>query len=422
MGVPAVFNIEPSRGPTAGRALVQIYGDNFRLPIVAENPSGVTPPPEPSVEVLFDGEPATDVQVLRTNRVAARTPISPISGSVIRMTGAPDLTFAPGAPDTIVRSAGNWKADGFRAAQKIKVSRAGAGSSDNDGERTVASLTTTTLFLSSSGELVAEGPVSDVSVESRAYGEGKVDVVVRNLDDNGDPIPGEEITVEDGYHFSRVRLTDEAHLTRLVREFVRLWRKQVIANVSTTTHTEYDADTGDEYSIVELAELPGIGINGPDLSENRFFSINGTVEVELPNGEVILRRVPYTVDLTFEITGVSNSQVELLNLMTLATQVVDRNPYFYLDRDPNDPSQGRVRYEMDFETGGDFAVTGTANADNLRSFSGTVVVRGFEIEDLAGFTGERGVRVVVPVEELEVSLNQTGESYDVGPSPGGGNG
>lgn len=420
MGVPSVVNITPARGPTAGRALVQIYGDNFRLPNVTPNPTGPTPAPTPSVEVLFDDEPATDVQVIRTNRLAARTPISPISGAVVRMLGAPDLTFVPGAPDTIVRSSGDWRADGFRAAQKVKVSRPGAGSSDNDGEHTIATLTTTTLSLSSSSALVAEGPVSDVAVESRAYGEGKVAVTVRNLDDNGDPIPGEEVVVEDGYHFSRVRLADEAHLTRLVREFIRLWRKQVIANVSSTTHTEYDADTGDEYHIVELAELPGIGITGPDLDENRFFSVNGTVAVELPNGEVILRRVPYTVDLTFEITGVSDSQVELLNLLTLSTQVVDRNPYFYLDRDPNDPSQGRVRYEMDFAAGGDFAVTGEANTDNLRSFTGTVVIRGFDVEDLAGFAGEQGVRIVVPAEEVELSVSQTGESSIVGASPGGG--
>lgn len=415
MTAPTVVNIVPTRGPTSGRAMVEIYGDGFRLPTVTLNPSGVTPPAPPSVEVLFDDEPAVDVQVVRTNRIVARTPVSPISGGIIRLAQGAVLTFVPGTPDTIVRSSGDWRDDGFRAGQRIIVENAAA----NDGDREIVSLTASTLTLSSSGALVAAGPVADVRVLSRAYGEGKVAVTVRNLDVNGAPIPGESITVEDGYHFSRVQLADEAHLTRLVRELVRLFRKQVIANVSTTTHTEYDAETGDALSVVELAELPGIGLDGPDLEENRFFSVNGGVELELPNGEVILRRAPYTVDLIFTVTGVSDSQIEIVNLLALATQVIDRNPYVYLDRDPSDPSLGRVRYEFDFAEGGDFEITTGANVSNLRSFSGTVVVRGFDLEDLAGFAGELGTRVVIPVEETEIATVQTGETYDVGPSPGG---
>jgi len=415
MVAPSVVNIVPTRGPTSGRAMVQIYGDGFRLPTLILNPSGVTPPAPPSVEVLFDDEPAVDVQVVRTNRIVARTPVSPISGGLVRLAQGAVLTFVPGAPDTIARSSGDWRADGFRAGQKVTVE----GSGSNDGAREVASLTASTLSLTSSGALVAEGPVADVRVYSRAYGEGKVSVTIRNLDDAGVPIPGESVVLEDAYRFSRVQLADEAHLTRLVRELVRLFRKQVIPNVSTTTHTEYDAETGDAYSIVEIAELPGIGLDGPDLEENRFFSVNGSVELELPNGEVILRRAPYTVDLTFTVTGVSDSQIELVNLLALATQVIDRNPYVYLDRDTSDPSQGRVRYELDFADGGDFEITTGANVSNLRSFSGTVVVRGFDLEDLAGFDGELGTRVVIPVEETELTTTQTGETYDVGPSPGG---
>jgi hypothetical protein len=203
-----------------------------------------------------------------------------------------------------------------------------------------------------------------------------------------------------------------------VRELIRLWRKSVLPNVSTTTHTEYDAETGDQYNITELAELPAIAIDGPDLAENRFFSVNGMLEVEQPNGEIVLRRAPYTVDLTFAVTGVSNSQVELLNLMTAATLFVDRTPYLYLDRDPDDPTQGRVRYEFDFATNGDFSVEGTESVDNIRSFTGTVVVRGFDIEDLAGFAGERAIGVSLPVDEIDVALRQTGSAYDVGPGPG----
>jgi hypothetical protein len=139
----------------------------------------------------------------------------------------------------------------------------------------------------------------------------------------------------------------------------------------------------------------------------------------LPNGEIVLRPAPYTVDLIFAVVGVSDSQVELLNLMALATQVVDRNPFIYLDRDENDPSLGQVRYEFDFATGGNFSMMSLESVSNIRAFSGSVVIRGFDLEDLAGFTGESIVEVTQMIDEIVTSLDQTGESYDVGPSPGG---
>jgi len=419
MSVPVVTNIVPARGPTSGRALVEVYGDGFRLPTESVNPSGVTAAAPASVEILFDDEPATDVQVLRTNRLAALTPVSPISGEIVRMLGDPDLTFVPGTPDTIVRSAGSWRDDGFRSGQTVTVEQADEDANNTD--HSVASMTATVLTLETSGAVSAEGPTSGARAYTRAYGEGKVDVTVRNVDDDGDPISGETVTVSDGYAFSRVQLADAAHLTRLVREYIIQWRKQVIPNVSTTTHTEYDDETGDELNITAVADLPGIAVDGPDISENRFFSENGTITVELPSGDIVVRRVPYTVDLSFVVTGVSDHKGEATNLQVLATQFVNNNPYIYLDRDPDDPSQGRVRYEHDFVPNGDFDTTGVANLSNVRTFSGTVVIRGFDIEDLAGFDGELGRRIVAPVDEdgIDITTAQTGASYDVGPSPGG---
>lgn len=416
MSAPVITTITPNVGPTSGRALVEVYGDGFRLPSAAPNPTGPTPAAGPSVEVLFDDVPGTNVQVLRTNRLSALTPSTPIPTTVVRLSGAPTLTFAPGAPDTIVRSAGSWAADGFRAGQRIEI----MGSTSNDGAREIATVAGATLELATAGVLVAEGPTAAVKVTSRAYGEGKVSVTVRNLDAAGIPIPGESVTVSDAYTFRRVQLAEESNLTRLVRELVRIFRSQVIPNVSVSTHTEFDAETGDVYSVTELAEVPGIALDGPDLSENRFYSLNGTITVVLPSGEIVVRRAPYTVDLEFSLTGVSNEKTELLNLMALTTQVVDRNPYVYMDRHPTDPSLGRVRYEFDFASGGALSMSRDLNVSNVRSFTGAVVIRGFDVEDLAGFVGELGVGFVAPVDAPTLEVAQTGETYEVGPSPGGG--
>jgi hypothetical protein len=100
------------------------------------------------------------------------------------------------------------------------------------------------------------------------------------------------------------------------------------------------------------------------------------------------RRVPYTVDLGFTLIGVSDHTTELLNLMAATQLFFHRNPYLELDRDPDDPNAGRVRYEMAIARDGDLKVTSQPNESNVRSFSGRFVVRGFDLEDLAGAPGE----------------------------------
>ncbi len=415
MAVPIVFNVIPSRGPTTGRSGVHIYGDAFRLPTVDWSAPGIAPTVGPTVRVFFGDTACSNVRVLRSNHLFVLAPPTPIADVTLRMLGSPTVTFANVSPATVTRSAGSWLSDGFRSGQYITIAK----STSNNGTFKVDVASASTLTLSATATLVDEGPTSGVEIESHAYGEGKVDVTIRNCDDDGDSIPGETVVVADAYTYSRVQLATETNLARLVRKLIRELRKQIIPNVMLGVNTEYDQSTGDRMSLVMLAALPGIALNGPVLSEDRFFSLNGMVTTISEDGTVELRPAPYTVDLTFDMIGVSDSQVELLNLMALATQVIDRNPYLYLDRVDGNPGAGQVRYEFDFAAGGDFQTAANENTSNIRSFSGSVVVRGVDLEDLAGFAGESIVEVTQVVEEIVTSLDQTGESYDVGPSPGG---
>lgn len=78
------------------------------------------------------------------------------------LTGAATLTFADADPDTITRSTGSWLSEGFAAGDQIRVS----GSTSNDGDYTIASLTATVLTLVATDTLAAEGPVSSVVVST----------------------------------------------------------------------------------------------------------------------------------------------------------------------------------------------------------------------------------------------------------------
>jgi hypothetical protein len=217
---------------------------------------------------------------------------------------------------------------------------------------------------------------------------GLVDVVVQNLDAAGAPIPGEEAVAPGAFTYVAQPLAVEADLTRLVRTLLQELKRQVIDNVVLTVHTDFDAGVGAEFHLAQIARLPGLVLVGPELAENRFFSVNQLPEVPMEPGKFAQRRVPYTVDLGFMVIGVSDHTTELLNLMAAAQLFFHRNPYLEIDRDPDDPSAGRVRYEMAVGRDGELKVTSQPNESNVRSFSGRFVVRGFDLEDLAGAPGE----------------------------------
>lgn len=234
----------------------------------------------------------------------------------------------------------------------------------------------TSVRVISKGKLTCLAPINDP---------GLVDLTVTNLDDNGVPIAGETVTRTDGYEYVRPNLTLEDDYTRLVRTFMRELRRQVIDEVVLTTHTDFDDQTADFQSITNIAKMPAIILVGPDIVENRFFSTNEKQVIDNGDGTFDIRRSPYTVDLAFECVGVAELTVQKLNLAAAFTKFINRNKYLRMDRDPDNLALGRVRYEMDFEDeAGEPSATDRLNDSNVRAFSGNIIIRGFDLEDLAG--------------------------------------
>lgn len=215
---------------------------------------------------------------------------------------------------------------------------------------------------------------------------GPADVVIARA--GGDAGNDEVAIAVDGFTYVRQALAVEADLTRLVRTLLQDLKRQVIENVVLTVHTDFDAETGLEVHLASVARLPALVLMGPELAENRFYSMNELGERVTGPGQFEQRRAPYTVDLGFTVIGVSDHTTELLNLLAATQLFFHRNPYLALDRDPANPGAGRVRYELDVPRDGDLKVTSQPNTSNVRSFSGRVVVRGFDLEDLAGVPDE----------------------------------
>lgn len=226
-----------------------------------------------------------------------------------------------------------------------------------------------------------EAGVSLADVRTPTHADAVVDVTLRNLDPAGVPVPGEETTLAGAYRFLLPRIVAESDLTRLVRALLRELKRQVLANVSMTVSIDYDDTTVDGLSVIAISQLPSLVVSGPRVAENRFFSSNAPHEDVVPGTsgpELVRRRPPYTVDLSFTLTAASDRTVELLNLMAAVATFLNRNRWVELPRDPDDPTTAAARWEMDPE--GDFQ-TRLDGPDDVRVFSCGFVIRGFDIDE-----------------------------------------
>ena len=226
-----------------------------------------------------------------------------------------------------------------------------------------------------------EAGVSLADVRTPAHADAVVDVTLRNLDPADVPVPGEEATLAGSYRYLRPRIVAESDLTRLVRTLLRELKRQVLANVSMTVSVDYDDTTVDGMNVIAISQLPSLVLSGPRVAENRFFSTNEPREDVVPGAsgpELMRRRPPYTVDLSFTLTAASDRTVELLNLMAAVATFLNRNRWIELPRDPEDPATAAARWEMDPE--GDFQ-TRLDGPDDVRVFSCGFVIRGFDIDE-----------------------------------------
>jgi hypothetical protein len=243
---------------------------------------------------------------------------------------------------------------------------------------------TVVVFGDASAEVIAvreEGGRSVADARTPPHAEGLVDVVLRNLDVDGAPVPGEEALLAAAYRFLRPRIAREADLTRLVRTLLRELKRQVIQATSIAVSVDYDDTPADGLNVIAISQLPSLVLSGPKLAEDRTLSTNVPHEDVVPGSEgpeLVRRRPPFTVDLSFAITAASSSTVELLNLMAAIATFLNRNRWIEMPRDPAEPNAGTVRWEMDPDGELRTRLDGTGD---VRAFTWGLVVKGFDVDE-----------------------------------------
>jgi hypothetical protein len=214
---------------------------------------------------------------------------------------------------------------------------------------------------------------------------GAVDVVLQNLDGNGDPIGGEVVTAVDAYTYERTDLADESDLTRVVRQLLRDLKRGLLVNTNLTVAVDWDYGTPGEVlrvTLLDAADLPALTLSGPEIEEAREYEENEPIQqvVDGPDGpEVHIGIEPYIANLVFDVIGAANSSVQLLNLTAGLVRHLHRYNVVTIPNDPGDPTAGESSFDLD--PIGTHRTRLRGGKDDIRAVTWQVRVRGFPIDD-----------------------------------------
>lgn len=285
MAVPYIQLVSPSVGITAGAQLVEIRGFRFRTraaaPIAPR--SGPREQPPPTVRVLFGDREARDVQVISSSVLRVLTPRHPPSAWAYESTNGMRVP----APPPTAEPAPNAPQD----ATYIQVTH------------------------------------------------GTVDITVQNLDDNGDPIAGEEYVAPDAFTFRRPRLDQPGTWLLLFEGLVNELFELITPNVAFNPSLDYDTETGGLTGIHGLAQLPGLAVISADIAASES-TMQGQREVTIDadEGIVALQRRPIKRDFRANLVIVADNMDELMNLAEIVDTTFDVGVNVEIpDDDPNAP-------------------------------------------------------------------------------------
>lgn len=231
-----------------------------------------------------------------------------------------------------------------------------------------------------------------------------VDIVVTNLDSNGNPVSGETVTAAASYSYRRPVIHNTSgnavaspHPFALVSSALVLsLRKEVFMNVMQTTHIDY-AEPG----VVSLAvaKVPSLVVQGPHISKDLDYTHNEQDEIDMGDGTTNIKQPPDVLRMGYNFLCVTDNEEELLNIMGSFQLYFMKGKWLNVQINPLDPSQGFVNLVMQLTQ---FPQSTTTPSDsNLRVWIASCEIRGVEIhlDEYAGKTYDT-TQIQLQVEQI----------------------
>jgi hypothetical protein len=211
-----------------------------------------------------------------------------------------------------------------------------------------------------------------------------VAIVISNLDLAGVVIPGETVTAAAAYTYRRPNIHDSAAdpaapqspYTLVSAALITALRRQVISNVTQTTHVDYG-----EPGVVEItvSKIPALIIQGPTVMRDVVRWHSESIVVDNLNGTFSIKKPPFVAKMTYTLIGVTDNEREYMNLIGSVMECFERNKFLAVDVDLYNPAAGRVNLVLELTQ--QPQATSAPSESNIRTFAAVCEVRGVEVQE-----------------------------------------
>lgn len=208
-----------------------------------------------------------------------------------------------------------------------------------------------------------------------------VDVTIANLDDSGVIIPGETVTLADGYTYDRPGLVAVTPFQRVIEETIALFRRHVLPNTSWIKSRDYDDDTADHLDSTQRATLPMMQLVGPTLVEAKDWGAvrADTEDVSATEWQRLQRQKTVHLEWILDAYVSDESDNEAIALASAVADFFTIVKWVRIPRDPAVPDGEVWDHEMEMDPGGAPAFDVTPQGDGLRHFRCEFTVRGVDL-------------------------------------------
>lgn len=260
------------------------------------------------------------------------------------------------------------------------------------------------VAVESSTTLFAVSPISPAtSLDKNGsidIGPGFVNIVLQNLDENGEAIDGESVTATDAFEYVRPDVSVESHATIAIARLMEEMRRQIHPRVDFAVHTDWSDNDGNNLNLAYLPQLPALLLTDIEFQASPY-GAQGPQEADYGDGRFGSLREPDTVDASLVILGVAETVVEIGNLMTNVIKFFKKNSVLQVPCNPAEayaadrasyiPSNwvgGIVEYPLEHVVAEPVRLTVQGQNTNIKMFAYAVAVRRITLDDTPGLPTE----------------------------------
>ena len=236
-----------------------------------------------------------------------------------------------------------------------------------------------------------------------------VDIVVTNLDDDQNPIPGETVTAVNGFTYRRPEITQTAYdgvvtefstLQAINQAFIQMLRRELNLEVVPSSDPDWSDDPGS--GLTAVAELPAITLDGPRVEVSTDYRSVDPVfhNTEDLDESVTVSVAPFTARLSWGIVIITDRKADAVHAVHAAQNLFHRRPSF----DTPVKAGSSETYLSDLEIGEWTTADNVAN--QVYSYENTVSIEPVYLTDDYGFAADG-----IPNDEVTVHATEDSDEF-----------